>query len=185
MTNKDKTLDLLDLHLDQDFRVSPMAPNRSSEKDIHDLEKKFGIRFPEEYRIHLLGEGDGVINQRGIYVEVLENIWPRPNGLQVGPFWTFLYGLHTYTASKESEEWMRLEFVAKEFIENTGIQAIPIMKIICDPDVYCVDENSKIGIYRHEENLIEPIDMTFWDVFKMELKELRDRKDQKVNEAKQ
>ena len=179
----DRTLELLNAYLDGDFRALPMAPNKSSEQDVSDVEKKLGIRFPDEYKIHLLGDGDELLGTRGIYVEVLESIRERPKILDVAPFWSFLYGLHTYTASKESEDWMRLEVAGNEFFANTGIKAIPILKVIGDADVYCVDESSKISIYRHEENNTEPVNKTFWDVLEFELKELKERKERKIREG--
>ncbi len=183
MITEDRTWELFDLYLDGDFKVWPMAPDKSSEQSLHDLERKFGINFPVEYKAHILGEGDDVLGCRGVYVEVLEGIWPRPKPLEVAPFWSFLYGLHTYSASKESEDWMRLEVVGEEFMSGTGLTAIPILKIIGDADVYCIDENSKIGVYRHEENVIEEVHMTFWEVLEQELKALRERKDRKIKES--
>ena len=185
MTNQDKTWQLLNTYLDGDFRVMPLAPNKSTEQDIRDVEDILKVKFPIDYKIHLLGDGDNVLGTRGIYVEVLESIWPRPKVFEVGPFWSFLYGLHTFTASKKSEDWMQLEVVGKNFIEKTGLTAVPILKIVGDADVYCVDSNSNIGIYRHEENTIEQVNKTFWEVFEYELKELKERKVQKVLEFKQ
>jgi len=183
MIMEDKTWELLDSNLDGDFRVLPMAPNKSSEEDVSDVEVRLGIKFPEEYKVHLLGNGDVVLGNRGIYIEVKEAVWERPKAFDVGPFWSFLYGLHTYTASKESEDWMRLEVVGKEFFANTGIKAVPILKVIGDADLYCVNESSLISIYRHEENKIEPTDMTFWEVLEFELKELKERKNRKITLA--
>jgi hypothetical protein len=160
-----------------------MAPNKSSAQDVKDVETKLGLQFPEEYRIHLLGLDDEVLGDRGIYVEVIETIWERPKVLDVAPFWSFLYGLHTYTACKESEDWMRLDVVGKEFFENTGMKAVPILRIIGDADLYCVDENSQIVRYRHEENNLEPIDMKFWEVLEYELRELKERKERKIKEG--
>jgi hypothetical protein len=95
MIMKDKTWELLNLYLDEDFRILPMAANKSSEQDICDVENKLGIKFPYEYKIHLLGNGDELPGARGIYVEVLESIWEKPKTLDVAPFWSFLYGFHT------------------------------------------------------------------------------------------
>ena len=179
---KDRTWDLLEAYLDQDFLILPMAPNKSSEQDIQEIESLIGITFPEAYKLHLIGEKDELLEGRGICVEVKELIWQRPKILDVAPFWSFLYGFHTYTASKESEDWMRLEVVANDFLENTGIKAAPILKVIGDADLYCVDENGIIVIYRHEENSIESINMTFWEVLEFELKELKQRKERKIKE---
>jgi hypothetical protein len=184
MITKDKTWELLNAYLDGDFRVLPMAPNKSSEQDISYIENKLEIKFPEEYKIHLLGANDEILGTRGIYVEALESVWQRPKALDVGPFWSFLYGLHTYTASKESEDWMRLEVVGNEFISDTGLKAVPILKIIGDADVYCIDDKSNICIYRHEENIIESVNWGFWEVLEYELKELKGRKERKIQDTK-
>ncbi len=173
---EDKTIELLDKYLDADYTIFPMAPNKSSEEDIKELEENLGIKFPDEYILHLLGKDDEVLGNRGLSIEVKEEIWKRPKLYDVGEFWTFLYGLHTYTASKESATWMRLEVVGKEFLESTGLKAVPILKIIGDANVYCVDEKSQIVLYDHEQNSLEPLDMTFWDILEEELKELQSRK---------
>jgi hypothetical protein len=179
---KDKTMGLLEKYLDNGFRISPMAPDKSTIHNINKIEKILGINFPEEYIAHLLGEGAEVLGERGLYIEVKEEIWPRAKAYDIGPFWSFLYGIHTFTASKESENWMRLEIAGKKFIEETGIKAIPILKIIGDANIYCVNENGKIVQYIHDENTIEEREMNFWELFEKELKELRERKDMKIKE---
>jgi hypothetical protein len=181
---KDKTMKILEKYLDGGFRISPMAPNKSTIDDINRIEKEFNIKFPEEYIAHLLGEGADVLAERGLYIEVKEEIWPRPKQYDVGPFWSFLYGIHTFTPSVESADWMRLEIVGKEFIENTGIKAVPILKIIGDANLYCVNEKGKIVQYHHEENNIEEIEIDFWELFEKELKELKERKEMKLDENK-
>ena len=180
----DKTLEIMEKYLDGCFRISPMAPNKSTINDINEIEEKFKIKFPKEYIAHLLAEGADILGERGLYIEVKEDIWPRAKVYDVGPFWSFLYGIHTYTASRESDNWMRLEIVGEEFIEKTGIRAIPILKIIGDADLYCVNENGKIVKYIHDENKVEEIKMDFWELFEKEIKELRERKDMKIKENK-
>ena len=177
---KDRTIELLKAYLDEDFLVFPMAPNKSSEQDIIDVQNKLGIKFPEEYKVHLLGNGDEVLGNRGIYVEVKEAVWERPKALEVGPFWSFLYGFHTYTASKQSDDWMRLEFAGKKFFENTKMKGVPILRVEGDADLYCIDENSQIVRYCHEENIFENVNLTFWQVLEYELQDLKERKEKKI-----
>ena len=74
---EDKTMEILEKYLDNDFRVSPMAPNKSTINDIYEIEKILGIKFPEEYTAHLLGEGAELLGERGLYIEVKKEIWPR------------------------------------------------------------------------------------------------------------
>jgi hypothetical protein len=182
---EDKTMKILGKYLDNDFRVSPMAPNQSAIEDVKLIENELQIKFPKEYIAHLLGEGAEVLGERGLYIEVKEEIWPRPKQYDVGPFWSFLYGIHTFTPSKESQDWMRLEFAGKQFIEETGIKAVPILKIIGDANVYCTNENGEIVQYNHEENIIERIGVDFWELFEKELSELKKRKEMKIKEKKQ
>ncbi len=179
---EDKTIEILRKYLDKDFKVFPMAPNKTSLAQIKEVEKKLEVKFPEEFIAHLLGEGTEVLGERGLYIEVKETVWPRPQEFDVGPFWTFLYGMYTYSASEECDEWMRLTSAAKEFIEHTGLKAVPIIKIIGTSDGYCIDETGEIVQYNHEENTLEKVNMNFWEVFEKELKELRERKDRKIAE---
>jgi hypothetical protein len=179
---KDKTLEILEKYLDKDFRVMPMAANQSTRDDIKSVEKSLQIKFPDEYIAHLLGEDTDVLKERGLYIEVKEEIWPRAKQYDVGPFWSFLYGIHTFTPSMESEDWMRLEYVGKQFFEETEIKAAPILKIIGDANLYCVNEAGKIVQYVHDENIVEETNMDFWELFEKELSELRERKNMKMGE---
>jgi hypothetical protein len=179
---KDKTLEILEKYLDKDFCIMPMAENKSTIDDVKKIEEKFKIKFPEEYVAHLLAEGGDVLGERGIYIEVKEEIWPRAKQYDVGPFWSFLYGLHTFTLSEGSQDWMRFEIVGEQFIEETGIKAIPILKVICDANLYCVNEAGTIVQYDHEQNIVEEMNMNFWELLGKELSELKERKEMKIKE---
>jgi hypothetical protein len=181
---EDKTMDILEKYLDKDFRISPMSQKKYTINDIMEIEKELEIKFSEEYIAHLLADVAEVLGERGLYIEVKETIWKRPELYDVGPFWTFLYGIHTFTPSKVDEYagWMRLDVVGKEFIKETGIKAVPILKIIGDADLYCVNENGKIVQYNHEESILNEIKMDFWELFEKELKELKERKEETIKE---
>jgi hypothetical protein len=79
---------------------------------------------------------------------------------------------------------MRLEIVGKQFFEENGIKAVPILKIIGDANMYCVNRTGKIVQYDYEQNIVEEIDMDFWELFEKELKELKERKERKIKERK-
>jgi hypothetical protein len=182
MSMKDKTMEILRTYLDSDFKVFPMAPRKTTLAEIKEVELELAVQFPPEFIAHLLGEGTEVLGERGLYIEVKEEVWPRPQKFDVGPFWTFLYGLYTYTAIKDSENWMQLTHAAREFTEHTGLKAVPIIKIIGDADGYCINEVGEIVQYEHETNTLVKTNMNFWEVFEKELKELRERKDRKLHE---
>src|SRR5215831_8145249 len=69
------------------FSQQGAEPNMA---DVTAFESRIGFRFPAEFRefaVHPLG---------GLYMAVKEELWPRPRGYDVGPFWSFLYGLTVY-----------------------------------------------------------------------------------------
>ena len=101
----DQTREILARHLNADFRVFPLAEQRLRAEEVLDAGKRLGVPLPPEFIAHVAGEFPGV------YVEAKAEVWPRPKELDVGPFWSFLYAIQTFTASPDSEEWMRMESV--------------------------------------------------------------------------
>jgi hypothetical protein len=176
---EDKTLDLIkEFDEDKDFMIYPLTPEECAVtlNDVEEIEKTLGVKFPDEYKAHILGKVPGML------VEVIEDIWPRQKG--GGAAWKFFYELHTFTASKDSEDWMRLEIEGKKFIEENGLKAVPILKITHDADVFCVNEDGKIVQFKHEEGVLSEIKMNFWELLDYELKELKKRKEKMKMEIK-
>lgn len=171
----DQTETILEKHLDRDFRVFPMADEQCTPAQVDAISKRFGIQYPSQFVAHICGRFPG------IYVEVKEDIWPRPKPYDVGPFWTFLYAVHTFTPSLDSENWMRLDLAAEQFQERTGLIAAPIFKVVGDANVYCVDQDGKLTSYDHEANALEPVEIGFWELFEREVAALVERKVRKVN----
>src|SRR4051812_4060010 len=69
------------------FNVATCQGQEPTEEHIADFERTIGFRLPDEFRAFTkspLG---------GLYIEVKEELWPRPGLYAVGEFWSFLYGL--------------------------------------------------------------------------------------------
>lgn len=173
---EDRTEEILRRHLDHDFVTYPLAESAGSREDLKRIAKRWGVMFPLEFVAHVCGRFPGM------FVEVREEVWPRPKLYEVAPFWSFLYGLHTFTPCPNSEDWMRLDFVTPAFQERTGLQCAPILKIVDDDDVYVVDESGAIARYRHETNDLTPETRDFWIVLEREITELKNRKIRKLAE---
>jgi hypothetical protein len=173
----DQTEDILGNHLDGDFRVYPMAKTPTSLAQIEALEQRFGVKYPRELAAHICGRFPGLI------LEVKEEIWPRPQAYDTGPFWSFLYGLHTFTSAPESEDWMRLDVAAETFQRETGLAAAPILQVIGDADVYCADAQGQIVRFDHETGELEAVGLNFWQLFEREVQELCVRKEKKKRGA--
>ena len=171
----DRTTEILERHLDGDFTVFPMAEETARQSDLDRIAKQCSVNFPPEFIGHVCGRFPG------LYVEVKEEIWPRAKEFAVGPFWSFLYGLHTFTPCSDSADWMRLDFVTREFQHATGLRCAPILQIIGDANVYCVVESSAIARYDHETNELSPETVDFWAVLEREIAELKSRKIRKVS----
>jgi hypothetical protein len=166
----DRTEEILRRHLDGDFIVFPMAESAASVKELNVIANGFSVTFPEEFVAHVCGRFPG------LYVEVKEEHWPRPKPLEVGPFWSFLYGLHSFTPCSSSEDWMRLDYVARNFQEGSGLQCVPILQVVGDANYYCVDMNGAIVRYDHETNGLSVETGDFWSIFEREIVELKSRK---------
>lgn len=174
VVHDDRTETILSRHLDSDFVVFPMAERSAAPGQVQELGDRLGFRVPPEVSAHLCGKFPG------IYVEVKEAVWPRPKQYDVGPSWSFLYALHTFTAAPESQPWMRLDEAAIAFQRETGLKAAPVLKVVGDADLYCVTEQGRLARFLHEENRLDPVPLGFWDLLDREVAELALRKKRKT-----
>src|SRR4051812_31764771 len=164
---------ILSKHLDADFKAFPMAESRQSPDRVHAIAARYGVQYPSEYIAHVCGRFPG------IYVEVIESVWPRNKEFDIGPFWSFLYALHTFTPDPQSEPWMRLEDAAEDMNRDVQLQIAPVLRIVGDADLYCVDAAGKLVKFNHETSEPEPVDLSFWELLDREVAALRKRKDKK------
>jgi hypothetical protein len=166
----DQTEAILRKHLDTDFRVFPMAETTTSPAQIDAIGETFNVQYPAELATHICGRF------HGIYIEVKEDIWPRPKAFDVGPFWSFLYAIHTFTSAPESPDWMRLDVAARWFQQRTDLIAAPVLRIVGDADLFCVDAEARLVRHNHEANELELVDGNFWNLFEQEIAALYSRK---------
>jgi hypothetical protein len=165
----DQTTEVLTRHLTGDFRVSPMAEHPSSVDMAQEAASKLGVFLPPELVAHLTGPFPG------IHVEVVKEAWPRPKAWSVGPFWSFLYAIHTYTVSPDSSDWMRLEAVGRKFQDETGLAAVPVLQVVGDANVYCVTPGGEFVRFDHELRSLTPVSGTFFQIFEYEVAALAER----------
>jgi hypothetical protein len=170
---EDQTEIILAKHLDGDFCVFPMADTKTTISQIKDIGRRFRVRYPNEFIAHVCGKFPG------IYIEVKEEFWPRPKLYDVGPFWSFLYAIYTFTSAPESEDWMRLDSAAESFQKDTGLRAAPILKVVGDADIFCVDSEGRLVQFNHETNELTLVPLNFWQLLDQEIADLRARKDRK------
>lgn len=172
--SSDKTKEILDRYLDHQFYVAAAGVNAPSKSDLTALGRRIGCRFPSEFIAHSTGALGGA------YIEVKEEFWPRPKIYDVGPFWTFLYALYVYGIARDTPDWMHLEQQALKFRAENELSLVPCLKLVGDADLYLFTPEGLIVQWQHELNDVQSFDGNFFDLFEREVKQLRERKDNKL-----
>lgn len=174
---KDITRQILERYIDQDFSLFAAGEHAPTKSMVMEIGEKYGCKLPVDFRIQATSD------LAGIYVEAKEEVWPRASALDVGPFWTFLYGLFVYGAGSEIPEWMNMDLAARDFHNSTGHTAVPFLKVIGDANVYCFDEAGKVVRWNHETNELESTEHSFTSAFAEEVRELVKRKEEMKKNA--
>lgn len=170
---KDRTEEIINLIWNRDeYYLVAAGKDAPSEDQVKQVAAKYGVRLPADYIAHTTGQWGSP------YLEVREEFWPRHKAGAVGPFWTFLYGVFVFAYSENAPDWMRIDFAADEF-ERMGHKVLPILKVIGDADVYCINPEGKIIRWQHEGDSFEPFNGTFFDLLEYEFRELDSRRIQK------
>lgn len=157
------------------YEVFSQQGDEPSTADVLDFESRIGFCFPDEFRefaVHPLG---------GLYVAVKEELWPRPRKYEVGPFWSFLYGLMIYALSRQAPDWLQMGPAWGRMCDAGYPQFVPFLKVIGNPDPYCFTPDQKIIIWRRETPAeVEEVAKSFSEVLMFEIRELERRKERRV-----
>lgn len=164
---------VLEKFIDGDFSMFACGKDAPAESAIREFEQVIGFSLPKDFRDFSkspLG---------GIYIEVRPEIWPRAKAHEVGPFWSFLYGVFVFGFGKDIPDSMDIRSQTSEFQQNTQTKLVPFLKILGDADLYCFDEQGAVRRWDHETGQAELVNKTFAEVFANEVEELRKRKERK------
>jgi hypothetical protein len=93
----------------QSFLVVACMGNEPSKADVAAFEAEAGFGLPEEFRRFTLS------SLGGLYMEVREELWPRPKPYDVGPFWSFLYAICVFGIASSIPDWLDLRQRLAEF----------------------------------------------------------------------
>lgn len=149
------------------------AGNKPNEEEVASFESSIGFRLPDDFRDFTLS------SLGGLYFEVREELWRRPKAYDVGPFWTFLYGIKVFGISSDIPEWLDIRVQAREFESDL----IPFLQLVGDADCYCFNKEGKIVRWSHEApEETEVVELTFSGLLMREIREMELRKHCKVND---
>src|SRR5258706_5644511 len=105
------------------FHFVACQGNEPSEADVAAFEHEIGFRLPDEFRTFTMS-GLG-----GLHMEVREALWPRPKEFDVGPFWSFQYGLSVFGIAKGIPEWLDLRHRYREFRAEGVRDLVPFLQL--------------------------------------------------------
>jgi len=160
------------------FEVVACQGNEPSEADVAVFEAEVGFRLPEEFREFTMSP------LGGLYLEVRERLWPRPKLFDVGPFWSFLYGLKVFGIAEGIPEWLDVRVQYREFHAEGFAGLVPFLQLVGDADKYCFDSGGHVIRWSHEEPEIrEQEPSTFSELLIREIHELEERKNRKIGAA--
>ena len=159
----------------QMFQVVACQGNEPSEADVAAFEADIGFRLPDEFREFTMS-GLG-----GLYMEVRENFWPRAKEFDVGPFWSFQYGLKVFGIAKGIPGWLDIRVQYEEFKAEGFGDLVPFFQLVSDADKYCFDNKGRILRWSHEEPERRDVEqILFADLLMREIRGLESRKDRKL-----
>ena len=117
----------------------------------------------------------------GLYMEVRESIWPRPKQYDVGPFWSFLYGLKVFGIAAKIPEWLDIRIAYQKLSSEGFPELVPFLQLVGNANRFCFQRDGGIVEWDHEEpDKREVLDKDFASLFMREIRGLEKRKDQKV-----
>jgi hypothetical protein len=160
--------------LDDDFALYCSAHAPPSEEEIAALETRLGITLPEGYKAFLASFG-------GVYLEVKEHAWPRPKLFQIGPSWTFLYGLMVLGIGSDTPDFLDIERVGASFAEENGewlpFRLVPVFRWVGSADFVCLDQDGALYEWFHDSpSEPEQLDETFLQMVAREVSSLAENK---------
>jgi len=109
------------------FEVFTCQGSEPSDVDVASFEVKVGYRLPDEFREFTMS-GLG-----GLYMEVREELWPRPKSFDVSPFWSFLYGLKVFGIAEGIPDWLDIRAQYSEFKTEGFPDLVPFLQRVGDP----------------------------------------------------
>ena len=157
------------------FNVSACQGQEPTEADLGAFEKRVGFRLPDEFRAFTMSP------LGGLYMEVKEELWPRPDPHAAGEFWTFLYGLKVFGIAAEIPPWLDIRTQYDAFCEKGAGGLVPFLQLVSSSGAYCFDSARRVIAWTPDDpDERRVIPMTFADLLMREILELEERKTMKL-----
>ena len=160
-------------YLDDDIPVYFAELDPPSLDDVARFEELIGCQFPDDFKCMITNYCNG------FYAEAKEDVWPRRQG---GAYWMFQYGLMVYGLDSGCPDWINLRDVVIDFRKNNETDLTPCMKTVSSADPYCFTPSGELVKWDHETWKPEPVNTSFFEAFRDELKLLNEYKEKAKKE---
>lgn len=159
----------------QAYQVVACSGNEPDDEDLAAFESTVGFRLPDEFREFTMSP------LGGLYMEVREELWRRAKAYDVGPFWSFLYGLKVFGIASDIPEWLDIRVQFQEMVDAGMTGLVPFLQLEGDADCYCFDADRRIIQWSHDEpDARRVVETTFGKLLMQEIRELEARKERKM-----
>jgi len=146
-----------------------------TETDITEFEREIGFRLPEDFRAYstsFLG---------GMYLEAREDLWPRPEAGDVGPFWSFRYAVKVFGLAADVPDWLDIRVQHAHLRAAGAADLVPFLAVEGDADGYCFDPTGRVVRWSPDDPAARQVVAGgFADVLLHEIGELEDRLQRKL-----
>jgi hypothetical protein len=167
--------------LDNDCRLLCSMHDPPTPGEVQAIVAAVDMPLPEEYLAFQRHFG-------AAYVEVKEDIWPRPRPYAVGPYWSFLYACIVFGIGPEVPELLDIR-VAAETVRNIFGPSLPfpltpLFRWMGSADYTCCDSQGRLFQLSHEApESPEPLSGSFFDFLGASLQTLVKNKTRLRTEA--
>lgn len=166
----DSILDYFRSYNKENFGVFACQGQEPSEEDIAAFEGECGFRLPEEFREFTMSP------LGGLYMEAREEVWPRAQAFDIGPFWSFLYAVKVFGIAQDIPGWLDIREQYREMSEMGYPHLVPFLQVQGNADFYCFDAEGRTLRWLHDEpDEPEVVDESFAELVMREIHELEER----------
>jgi hypothetical protein len=157
------------------FQVVACNDKAPGEADVAAFEAEVGFDMPPELREFTLSPFGG------LYLAVREELWPRPKLYDIGPFWSFQYGLCIFGIAEDIPDWLDIREQYRRHKAEGHPDLVPFFKLVGSGDKYCFDSSGRVIRWAHEvPQSREEEKVTFSELLMREVRDLEARKERKA-----
>jgi hypothetical protein len=131
------------------YRVFTLSAAPATHEDLRELERQFGAPLPAEYAKLLAAWG-------ALVVEVVEDVWPRPQLYEVKPSWQFWYGFRVYGVGRQVPHDLSLLEAWSSELRSDGL--LPIVKRTAANFVHVLTRAGSVGTWAQNDPRFEATD---------------------------